>query len=494
MSVAGAPSLLQATLPTWILLLGALLTALLGWRVERFPLGGHRVIGTVAEAAAMAAAVGAFHGVTPATQVALSAGSGAVVADRFSLFAVILVCSVGIVAVLGSGTATERLGARMPGYHALLLTATAGGTVVALQWEMGALVAGLALLLPSLVGMVALEKTTEGAGEAALAQVAVGGLCLGVLLFGLSIVYGATGTTDLAVARTALAHASPPLEGLGLALTLLGLAFLVGAAPLHRGVLAVARSSQGAVAASVLGISVTAGGIVLVRVLVSGFTASLRPWVVLAGVLALVASLYPALVSLPATSVRRVIGLGASLQGGFLLMALLGSGTGRDGRPEGGVEALLFGLPVFVLSLMASLQALGILEGDGVGARVADLRGLARRSPLAAGLLTLGLAGLAGLPPMAGFLGRILIVQSAVGGGYPWVAAGVLAASLIYAIPILRILAAIFVEDDEEPALVSGAPLLGVLTAGATALLGVVAMVLAGPLTFAAHLAALSLR
>lgn len=494
MSVSGAPSLFQATLPTWVLLAGALLTALLGWRAERFPLWGHRVIGCLAAAGAIGAAVSVFHGITGTVGVALSAGSGAVVADRFATFAVILLCAVMLLAVLGSATAADRLGARMPAYHALLLTATAGGTVVAVQWEMGALIAGLALLVPSLAGMVALEKTAEGAGEAALGQVAAAGLSLGILLFGLSIVYGATGTTDLAVARTSLPHASPPLEGLGLALTVLGLAFLIGATPFHRWMLEVARSSHGAVAGSVIALAVASGGVVLVRVLVSGFTASLRPWVVLAGVLAVVAALYPALVSLRATTLRRVIGLGVSLQGAFLLMALLGSGTGRDGRLEGGVVALLVGLAAFVVSALASYQALAILEGDGVGERVSDLRGLARRSPLAAGLLALGLAGLAGLPPLAGFLGRILIVQSAVAGGYPWVAVGVLAASVIYVIPVLRVLAAVFVEDDEAPAVVSDAPLLGRLTAAACAVLGVVVTLLAGPLTYAAHVAAASLH
>ncbi|HYA01057.1 MAG TPA: proton-conducting transporter membrane subunit [Candidatus Binatia bacterium] len=494
MADPSGPSAFQALLPAWFLLLAALVTALLGWLRPRLWIAVHRLIGGIGVVAALIAEVVLFRGITSITGISLVAYGGSVVVDNFATYSVVLLCGVALVGLLTSGTAAPALGRRAPAYHALLLTAAAGGVVMASGWEMGMLVAGLALLVPSLVGMVAVDKAVDGPGEAGLRQLVGLGVAMAVLVYGLAVVYGATGTTDLSATTAPLAGASPPLEGLGLALVIVGLASLVGAAPLHDWLLQVARASRGAVAGTVIALAVTSGGVALVRVLVSGFSASLRPWVVLAGVLAAIACLYAALLSIAASTVRRLIALGASLQGGLLIAALVGGGLDNQGRAEGGVDALLFGLAVFALSVLAGFLALALLEADGMGARISDLRGLSRRSPLAAGLLALGLAGLAGAPPLAGFIARVLIAGAAMAGGYGWVALATVAASLIYAIPALRALAAIFVEDEDAPALAGSAPLLARAGAVACAVFGVVASVVAGPLIYVANLSAISLR
>ena len=158
------------------------------------------------------------------------------------------------------------------------------------------------------------------------------------------------------------------------------------------------------------------------------------------------------------------------------------------------MTALLFGLVIFVLSVQASFLAVARLEIDGIGTAVADVRGLLRRSPTTAVLLCLGLAGLAGLPPLGGFIARILIAESAVAAGYAWVAAASVVASVIYAIPAVRWMATILVEDDEQPAVISETPRLTALVGVACAVFGVVATVVAGPLLYAANQAATALR
>ncbi|MGD1035502.1 MAG: proton-conducting transporter membrane subunit, partial [Candidatus Dormibacteria bacterium] len=312
-------------LPTLLLLALAAVTALIGRLRPGLPASFHRWLSSIALVGAGIAGVVTLDGLEHTRGLGLAAYSGAVVADRIGVFGVVLLCATGLVAVLTSGAAATRLGPRLPAFHALVLSATAGGTVVAIQWEMGMLVVGLGLLVISLVGLVALEKTAEAPGEVALRALAGGGVALALLLYGLAIVYGATGSTNLAATAGLLAHAGP-LEGLGLALTVLGLAYLVGAPPLHRWVLQVASVSSGAVAGTVVSLAAAAGGIALVRVLVSGFSTSLRPWVVLAAVLGAAACLYPALLSLAAGGLRRLIGLGACLQGGLLLVAVIAGG------------------------------------------------------------------------------------------------------------------------------------------------------------------------
>jgi NADH-quinone oxidoreductase subunit N len=486
-------ALFATMLPVAVLVVLAGVVALLGWLRPGLPPSFHRWLGSIALVGAAVAALITSHALGRTEGVGLIAYAGGVVADRFGTYAVLLLCATGLLAILASGAAARRLGSRMPGFHALVLTATAGGIVIAVQWEMGMLVVGLGLLVISLVGMVALEKTAEAPGEVAFRSLVAAGVALALLLYGLSIVYGATGSTDLAVTRGQFVHAGP-LEGLGLALTLLGLAYLVGAPPLHHWMLQVAAASSGAVAGAVVSLAAAAGGIALVRVMVSGFSASLHPWVVLAGVLAVAACLYPALLSLVAGSVRRLIGLGACLQGGLLLTALVASGRGGDFKSAGGVVALLFALVVFVLAIQASFQAVARLDADGIGSGLSDIRGLLRRSPMTAVLLSLGLAGLAGLPPLAGFVARILIAESAVAGGYSWVAVASVAASVIYAVPVLRWIAAVLVEDDELPVVVSSAPRLAGLVGAVCATFGIAATVLAGPLLYVVSGAAAALR
>jgi len=152
-------------------------------------------------------------------------------------------------------------------------------------------------------------------------------------------------------------------------------------------------------------------------------------------VLGAAACLYPALLSVVAGSVRRLIGLGACLQGGLVISALVGSGRGSDLRPSGGVIAfsLACGLRA---AIQASFQAVARMEEDGIGGDLAGVRGLARRSRWPRAPL---LGWPAGRPAaLAGFLVRILVASSAVAGGYAWVAVAGVAASAIYAIAVLR--------------------------------------------------------
>jgi NADH-quinone oxidoreductase subunit N len=493
-AVSLPPSAFETLLPTTLLLLAALVCAVLGWRLPALPGSVHRAIGCIGLLAAVADAVALFHGIAGPVGVGLNAFGGGVVDDRFSTYAVVLVCGVGLVATLGAGTADQRLGTRAPAHQALLLAAAAGATTLADQSEMAMLVAGLALLMPSLLGMVALEKTSDGAVRAGLRQLAGAGVALALLVYGLAMVYGATGSTDLATTRSLLPHTSGALEGLGLGLVVLGLAHLVGAPPLHHWMVQVARGSHGAVAAAVVGLSGAAGGVTMVRVMVSGFGPGLRPWVVMAAIVAAIACLYPAVVSLTSSTLRGLVGLGASLQGGLLIAALVGAGTGIDGRASGGVDALLYGLAGFAAAVLTSLLAVAILEGGGAGPQLTDLRGLARRSPLGASLLAVGLAGLGGLPPTAGFVARVLVVQSSVAAGYAWVGVAAVAASAVYAVAVLRALAAVFVEDDDAPALAPPGPRLARAAASACAGCAVAATVLAGPLVYAANSASLSLH
>lgn len=469
-------------LPTAMLLGTALFIALLAIVRPRSDVSVYRWLAVLGFAGALVASLIELYGMRLNNDgVGLVTFAGAILADRLDIYVDGVVCALGMLLSLGVSDAWREVHRRVPALYALLLGAAAGISLVVAEREMAALVTGVALLVVCLAGITALPKSQARPVEAALKQLVIVIAGVAVLLEGLALVYGATGSTDLARSRGAFS-AGAGLEGLALALCLLGVCALLGAVPLHQWVVHAAEGLPGALAAAVLGLGGIGGAVALVRVTGSGFGAQMRPWIALASVVAAVATVHPAVMALRERDVRRLAGRLAVLQAGLLIAAALGSGLGGDGRPAGGLTALMLGAALFALATMTTFLACGALAGSGLSLELESLRGLGRRAPGEAISLTLGLAALAGLPPLAGFLARILIVQSVIAGGYAWVALVLVLTSVIAAVPVLRVISLVYVESGEEAVLTQGAPRIARLAIATAAILGVAATFLAQPL------------
>jgi NADH-quinone oxidoreductase subunit N len=241
--------------------------------------------------------------------------------------------------------------------------------------------------------------------------------------------------------------------------------------------------------------SVIAGGAALARVTVAGFGPDVSIWRWLVPIVAAVALGHAALSALRETTVSRLIGQLVSAQAAMLLLGLLAFSNGSRGLPAFGVTAFLSGLGITTIATVASFGVLSMLQSAGIGDGIDDVRGLGHRSAPAALLLTVSMATLGGVPPLAGFLSRVLLISSAADTHYGWLAVVAVGATLLTVIATVRLIAALYSDaGDEVPFTLGATPVLSRVVAGAACFAGIVLVVLIQPLLAVATAGAGTLR
>jgi NADH-quinone oxidoreductase subunit N len=386
---------------------------------------------------------------TPARLYPLAAGAFAVLPGLWSLagpqggspiacfyaglLSVILLATIGLLARY-----SQRRGFAGDALYGLLLWSALGMLLLADANDWIMLAVGLELASLCLYALVA-ARLDDGLGtEAALKYFLPGAMALAVLVFGMALVYAASGTMDIAGSLAA----PGPLTAAGLALILIGLGFKLSLAPVHLWTPDVYQGAPAPVAAFLSAGSKAAAAAALLHVC-SEVSPQAREllWPALAGV----AGLTMAVGNLGAIgqgSVKRMLAYSSIAQMGYLAMAAMAVN-------DGGGEAALFYLAAFALMDLAAFGAVGLLSAE-IGDRddIEAYRGLGYVYPWRAGALAVGMASLAGLPPTAGFIGKFLVFGAALRAGYVGLAVvGILTAvvGLVYA---LRVVAALYMRES----------------------------------------------
>ena len=421
----------------------------------------------------------------------ISVWDGGLAVDHLSLYVTVVACAFALITCLSSDTYLRRIPSRSAGFFSLVLLVTAAVSALAAEREMVTFFVTLEVVIVALAAVHALIKPDDLGGEAAWKFLVEGAVASAAVLYGLAILYGVTGSTSLAAVAGGLSRA-PATATLGIALVLLGLTFPLGVAPLRAWVARAGEATPAAVAGFAVTTGVTAGAVAWLRFGVSGVGIGVGPWTGLTAALAAIALAQAALTALRETRVSRLVGALASAQAALLLLAILGVGVGASGFTDAqGTTAFLFALGVFGVSLLATFAALTILQTARLGDAVDDFRGLAHRSPRAALVLAIALAALAGVPPAAGFLGRVFLLESSLDAGYGWLAAAGVAAAIVAAVPVIRLIAGMYAERGEEaPFTMAASPR---LTRAVAVALGAAAFLATGvvqPLLLLAHGAA----
>jgi NADH-quinone oxidoreductase subunit N len=371
--------------------------------------------------------------------------SDGLVLDRYTVLLVPVLCFLGLLCVASSATALPRITTHVAEYHATLLLAVLGAALLVAAREMVAFWVALEMLSVSLAVLVAMVKTDRRGSEAAVKQLLVSGVASAVLLYGLAILYGVSGSTVLVEVAGALRHTTAA-SALGLALVVGALLVKLGLVPFHQWVPDTARGAPPAIAGLVLtlgGAAVAAG---LARLVVTTFPSSTGNWTALVALLAALTMVFGTVAAIAQTSLRRLIGLVAVSQTGFVLVGLLAYPDAQKG-----IAALLFALATGGLTVSGMFAVVAMLDG-GMGDDLDDVRGLSRRSPLAATMLALGMLSLAGVPPLIGFFAKLFILQSAVLAGYAWLVLLALVMSVAGTVPVLRLVKVMFVDPPDEAA------------------------------------------
>src|SRR5216110_4073966 len=347
---------------------------------------------------------------------------------------------------------------RHPGeYLALVLLATIGLMLLVGSEELLMIFIGLELLGLSLYVMAAFDKADVRSAEAGLKYFLFGSTSSAFTLFGISLIYGVTGTTGLAPIATKLASMSlQPLLAVAIVMTLVGFAFKIAAAPFH---LWAPDAYQGAPvpsAAFIASGSKVASFVVLGKIVLIGFApvhgsaawhGMVAGWSPVLAALAAFSILLGNLVALAQSNLRRLLAYSAVAHAGYTLIGLVAGG--RDG-----FSAALFYTTTYAITLVGAFGVVGFVRRVTGGDDLSNFSGLRRRSPWLAGCMAVFMLSLAGLPPLAGFFGKFYLFSAALhsGANYSllWLVALALLGSFISLYYYLMVIKFIFVDKRAE--------------------------------------------
>jgi NADH-quinone oxidoreductase subunit N len=284
---------------------------------------------------------------------------------------------------------------------------------------------GLELLTLSSYALVALRRDNGNATEAAMKYFVLGALASGFLLYGLSMLYGATGSLDIAHVRESVAgdHANRTVLVFGLVFIVAGLAFKLGAVPFHMWVPDVYQGAPTAVTLLIGAAPKIAAFGLVIRLLIEGLLPLAIEWQPMLAILAILSMAVGNLAAIMQTNIKRMLAFSTISQMGFVLLGLMsGVVAGSSGNlPEAGANAYsssMFYVLSYVLTTLASFGIILSLATRGFESEeIADFAGLNRVSPMHAGLMAISMFSLAGIPPLVGFYAKLSVLQALISTG-----------------------------------------------------------------------------
>jgi NADH-quinone oxidoreductase subunit N len=373
--------------------------------------------------------------------------------------------AVGVTLVYSRQYATDRgmLGGNLGGeFYILALFSMLGQMVMISGNNFLSIYLGIELMSLSLYALVAIRRDNHKATEAAMKYFILGALASGFLLYGMSMLYGATGTLDLTLVAKAAASGTikPTILVFGLVFLVAGLAFKLGAVPFHMWVPDVYQGSPTAVTLLLGGAPKIATFAVCIRLLVEGLLPMAVDWQQMLMVLAVMSLAIGNLTAIAQTNLKRMLAYSTIAQMGFVLLGLLAGVAGTTDRS--GAAAAYSGAMYYVITyVMTTLGTFGLImllaRGGFEAEELSDFKGLSQRSPWFAVVMTILLFSLAGVPPMMGFAAKFSVLNSVLRTGQLWLTVVAVMFSLIGAFYYLRVIKMMWFDEpaDQQPIVVS---------------------------------------
>ena len=394
--------------------------------------------------------------------------SGLLQVDGFSVFIHAIVGFVALLVVLGSPDYLEREDIQHGEYYALVLFATAGMGIMSSAAELMTAFIGLEMSSISTYILAGYRRDAPRSNESAMKYFLLGSFATAFFLYGVALVYGATGTTELThMTLTALPEART-LFKVGLALIFVGLAFKVAAAPFQLWTPDVYEGAPTPVTALMSAGPKAAAFALLLRILasVSG-AASFWFWALwISAVLTMFVGNLSAVVQ---TNVKRMLAYSSIAHAGYILVAL--AAAAATDQMALGIAAVLYYLAVYALMKLGAFMMVSQLGGEAERhLELDDFYGLASRQPVAAACFSLFLLSLLGLPVTAGFVGKFYIFDSALASHLVWLAVLVALNSVIGSFYYLRVIVVMYMREPHQdwlPARMSWAVTVVLLVAAA---------------------------
>ncbi|PLX50085.1 MAG: NADH-quinone oxidoreductase subunit N [Desulfobulbaceae bacterium] len=380
---------------------------------------------------------------------------GMYILDAYSLFFKVI-CLIGVLFTVMLSVRyldTEKM--HQGEYYSLLVFAAVGMMVMVSAADMIVLYLGLELMALSVYCLVGLLKSDSRSNEAALKYFLMGAFSSGILLYGISLIYGMTGTTDLQLISqrlTELNLADNTLLFIALGMVLIAFSFKVAAAPFH---MWAPDAYEGAPTPITAFMSVgpkAASFAVLGRILLSGFPELHVHWGPLIAGIALLTMATGNILAISQTNIKRMLAYSSIAHAGFALLGILA--TSNEG-----VSAIMNYMLIYAFMNMGAFAIIIMLNNrERRGEQLKDYRGLAQTNPVAAALMLIFMFSLTGIPPTAGFIGKFYLFLAAMNAGYTGTVIAAVILSAVSAYYYLRVVRYMYMYDSEKGEAVAMSP------------------------------------
>jgi NADH-quinone oxidoreductase subunit N len=373
--------------------------------------------------------------------------------DRFGQVTQLALIAITFVTVMYSEGYLRERRLSFGEYYPLILWATAGGMIMVTSRDLLIIFLGLEVLSISLYVLSGLSSRERRSQESALKYFLLGAFASGFLLYGIALIYGATGTTN-ALGIGALMHAQADATAVkllyaGIGLIIVGFGFKTALVPFHMWTPDVYQGAP---------TSVT--GYMAAAVKVAAFAAFFRfldasidltgVWVPVLGGLAALTMTVGNLIALVQKDAKRILGYSSIAHAGYILVALVAYGSLKGSGAPADANTLTYYLVSYALMTIGAFAVLSLAaRGGSEGTQLEDFHGMWRRAPVPAACMIFFMASLAGIPPLAGFIGKFLVFRDALNADLVWLALLLAVNSVISAFYYLRVVLAVCVNPPE---------------------------------------------
>jgi NADH-quinone oxidoreductase subunit N len=439
------PTQVIALLPEYILTVTGVLIMLVEAGLKpgtsRKPLGWLAIVGTIAM------------GLVSWYQLrlgVLTAFSGSIQVDAFSIFFHLLIAAIVVVTLLGSLDYFEGNAGHAGEYYALVLFGAVGMMFMTCSVELLMVFIGLEISSISTYIMAGFRKSQASASEASIKYFLLGSFATAFFLYGIALAFGATGSTSIAAIAAGLGTSSTPrMAFLALAMMIVGLGFKVSAAPFHVWTPDVYQGAPAPVVGLMSTAPKAAAFAVLLRITFSAFALPQveHRWAMLIWMLAALSMTIGNLGALKQTDVKRMLAYSSIAHAGYLLVAF-------TAFPQAGIAAACFYTAAYAAMNVGAFAVVTQVGGYNETLRtVDDYQGLAMRRPILAALLAFFLLSLIGIPFTGGFFGKFYVFASALQAGHVWLAVIGLINSGVACFYYLRLISSVFTKPLDSPSI-----------------------------------------
>lgn len=333
-------------------------------------------------------------------------------------------------------------------YYVMGMISLLGMMVLASAYDMISLFMGLEIMSLALYAMIGMQKDSAVAIESAMKYFVLGAMATGLLLYGMSLIYGATSSLKIDTIYQVVAGSEANLVlSMGLVFILVGLAFKFGAAPFHMWVPDVYHGSPTGITLFLAAAPKIAAFALMFRLLIEGLESSVMMWQSLLIILAVLSLIVGNVVAIAQTNLKRLLAYSTVSHMGFILLGFL---TGNID----GYAAAMFYVVIYALMSIGGFAVIVALSRQGFEAdQISDLAGLGRRNPTMALVMLVLLLSMAGIPPLVGFYAKLVILTQVVEVGLAWLAILAVVLSVVGAFYYLRVIKVMYFDQPAENAM-----------------------------------------